>query len=284
MRLGVNCWVWGAPIDTDHVESFAPRAADLGADLLEIPVEDPAALDSDRVASVLDDAGLGATVAAVVTDERDLLVDDPAVRATGRQYVRDCVDVAAAVGADRVGGPLYAAVGRTWTTSASERERLTERLAGQLSDLADYAHDRGVTLCLEPLNRFETSFVNTVEQGVAVVDRVDHEACGLLLDTFHMNVEEKDVAAAIRRAGSHVKHVHACANDRGAPGNGHLPWDEIADALAGVGYDGPVVVESFTPAVESIARAAAVWRPFEPSQDQLAADGLSFLDEHVRAR
>jgi D-psicose/D-tagatose/L-ribulose 3-epimerase len=216
-----------------------------------------------------------------MTDERDLLHDDEAVRANGLAYVRDCIEATAALGGEHLVGPIYAAVGRTWRQTPAERAASLDALVERLSDLARYAADHGVTLCVEPLNRFETSLLNTVEQTVEVLDRVDHDACGLLFDTFHANVEEKDLGAAIRRAGPHLEHVHACANDRGAPGNGHLDWDEVVDALVAVGYDGPLVIETFTPDVESIASAAAIWRSLEPSQDALARDGLAFLRDTV---
>jgi D-psicose/D-tagatose/L-ribulose 3-epimerase len=159
----------------------------------------------------------------------------------------------------------------------SERDAALDRVVDQLRDLAAYAGDRDVTLCVEPLNRFETSVLNTAAQTAAVVDRVDHPACGILLDTFHMNVEEKSLPGAIRTAGDRLEHLHACGTDRGAPGNGHLDWPAVAAALDDVGYDDQAVVESFTPDVERIARAAAIWRPLEPSQDDLARDGLSNL-------
>jgi D-psicose/D-tagatose/L-ribulose 3-epimerase len=134
-------------------------------------------------------------------------------------------------------------------------------------------------LCVEPLNRFETSFLNLSEQAIEVVDRVDHKSCGILLDTFHMNIEEKSIGEAIRAAGPRLKHLHTCENDRGAPGSGHVPWTEVAAACRDIGFDGPFVIESFTSAVKSIARAAAIWRAFAPSQDALAQDGLKYLRE-----
>jgi D-psicose/D-tagatose/L-ribulose 3-epimerase len=134
-----------------------------------------------------------------------------------------------------------------------------------------------VRLGVEPLNRFETSFINTAEQVMEVVERVDSPALGVLLDTFHMNIEEKDQAAAIRLVGDRLVHVHACGNDRGAPGADHIAWDAIAAALRETGYDGAIVIESFTPANRTIARAAAIWRPLAESQDALATEGLAFL-------
>jgi D-psicose/D-tagatose/L-ribulose 3-epimerase len=163
--------------------------------------------------------------------------------------------------------------------SVEERASDTALLVDQLGTLAAYAEERDICLCVEPLNRFETSFLNLVSQAIAVVDQVASPSCGLLLDTFHMNIEERSIGAAIRAAGPRIRHFHACENDRGAPGSGHVPWAEVAEALRHVGYDGPVVIESFTSKVQSIARAAAIWRPLAESQDTLARDGLVFLRE-----
>jgi D-psicose/D-tagatose/L-ribulose 3-epimerase len=278
VQVGINAWCWGAPITTEKLEEIAPHAAEMGFDLLEIPIESVGDLDYERGREILDENGLDASVVVAMTEDRDLLVDED-TRANGRAYVRDCIDAMETLGATNLVGPLYAAVGRTWKQSAAEREADVELLVDQLSELAAYADDRGVVLCVEPLNRFETSFLNTAEQAVEVVDRVDSDACRILLDTFHMSIEEKSFRRAIEAAGPRVAHVHANGNDRGAPGNGHLPWDGIAASLEDVGYDGPLVIETFTPEVESIAKAAAIWRALEPSQNQLARDGLSFLRE-----
>ena len=112
---------------------------------------------------------------------------------------------------------------------------------------------------------------------IAVVDRVGHPSCGLLLDTFHMNIEEQSIGDALRSAGSRLKHLHACENDRGAPGSGHVPWTEVAQALRDIRYNDGVVIESFTSKVKSIARAAAIWRPLAATQDALAENGLRHL-------
>jgi len=125
--------------------------------------------------------------------------------------------------------------------------------------------------------------MNLAQQAIDVVDRVGHQSCGILLDTFHMNIEERSVGEALRAAGPRLKHVHGCENDRGAPGSGHVPWKEVAEALRAINYDGPVVIESFTNKVKTIARAAAIWRPFAPTQDALAEDGLKFLRGLLKA-
>lgn len=247
-------------------------------DVVEFPLEEPGSFDYEWARNLLADHDLGASVVVAMTEDRNLLHDNEAVRVNARAYVRDCIDAADAIGADRVVGPLYSAVGRTWPTTDEERDRLEQMLVSQLQELSAYAADRSVRLCVEPLNRFETSFLNTAEQALGVVERVDHPACQLLLDTFHMNIEEASLSAAIREAGDRLGHFHACANDQGTPGAGHIEWDTVAAALADVGYDDQAVIESFTPAVESIARAAAIWRPLATDQDVLAADGVQFLE------
>jgi len=130
---------------------------------------------------------------------------------------------------------------------------------------------------MEPLNRFETDLVNTVEQGLDLCDRIGRANVGLLLDTFHMNIEEKSFTEAMASAGDRLFHMQVAENDRGTPGSGHVPWDEVFRALDAVGYNGSVVIESFLPTVAEIARAVSLWRPVAPSMDALARDGHAFI-------
>jgi D-psicose/D-tagatose/L-ribulose 3-epimerase len=277
MQLGVNAWVWASPVNTDEFGKLAPKVKKMGFDLIEFGIESTSDLDYGRAAAIARDNGLAVSVCAAMGPDRDLIHSDAAIRDNGVSYVRHCIEAANTVGAQNVVGPLYSAVGRTWQSTDEERKRDTDLLVDQLKKLSAYAGDNGVTLCVEPLNRFETSFMNLAQQAIEVVDRVGHPACGILLDTFHMNIEERSVGAALRAAGARLKHVHGCENDRGAPGSGHVPWHEVRDALKAINYDGPVVIESFTSKVKTIARAAAIWRSFSPTQDALAEDGLSFL-------
>lgn len=277
--IGISSWIWTSPLTTARLPEIARHVKQLGFDLLEIPIEGTEDIDYAKAASVLNDLGLGTSVCAAVGADRDLIHEDAAVRANAMAYVRHCVDAAQTLGATSVVGPLYSAVGRTWQATADERKRDLDLLVGELKELAAYAHGKGVVLCVEPLNRFETSFLNLASQAIEVVDRVDHPGCGMLLDTFHMNIEERSIGAAIRAAGPRLKHLHACENDRGAPGSGHIQWQEVADACRAIGYTGPAVIESFTADVKSIARAAAIWRPLAPTQDGLAQDGLKQLKQ-----
>lgn len=274
--IGVNTWVWVSPPTDDALAEIAPRLHAWGFDLIEIPLESPSDWDPARTAALLAENGLSASICLAMGLGRDLIADRATV-ATTQDYVRECVDRVGILGGRVVAGPLYTPVGDTRGMSRSERAAAVDRLVAGLRPLVDYAGEREVTLAIEPINRFETSFLNTAEQALEVVARVDSPALGILLDTFHMNIEEKDQTAAIRLVGSRLAHLHACGSDRGSPGADHLAWPEIAVALTEVDYQGALVIESFTPQNQSIARAAAIWRPLAESQDALATDGLAFL-------
>ena len=278
MQFGVNTWVWASPLSDAVLAELVPKVAGLGFDSIELPLENPGDFDYARAGAMIRDHSLEVSMAAAMGPDRDLIHPDEDIRNNGMAYVRHCIDAAHTVGATNLIGPIYAAVGRTWQATAEEREQDVMLLTAQLAALAEYAAERGVVLCIEPLNRFETSVINLASQGIEVIERVGHPNCRLMLDTFHMNIEEQSIGDAIRAVGrERLAHVHACENDRGTPGSGHVPWPEVAAALKEIGYDGPVVIESFTSKVKSIARATAIWRPLAASQDALASDGLAFL-------
>jgi D-psicose/D-tagatose/L-ribulose 3-epimerase len=277
MKIGVNTWVWVAPLTNADIKNLVPHVAETGFDWIEFPLEEIGGFDYREAATIVKEHGLGVSACVAMGPDRDLIHEDPAIRASGMQYLHDAIEATQALGGTNLVGPIYATVGRTWQQPPEERIRDLDILVDNLAILSEYAADHGVKMGIEPLNRFETSFINLAEQVIEVVDRVNHPACQIMLDTFHMNIEEKSLGEAIRAAGPRLVHLHACENDRGAPGSGNVAWDEVAQALQDINYDGPVVIESFTAKVKSIARAAAIWRALAPSQDELAVDGLAFL-------
>jgi D-psicose/D-tagatose/L-ribulose 3-epimerase len=277
MRFGVNAWVWTSPVDNAALRDLAPKVAKMGFDWIEIPLESLGDLEYAEAAGQLRDLGLGVSACAAMGPDRDLVHPDEGIRRNGAAYIRGAIEATRQLGGANLVGPIYSAVGRTWQASPEERAKDTDLLVEQLRVLSRHAEDHGVVLCIEPLNRFETSFINLASQAIEVVDRVGSPACQVMLDTFHMNIEETSIGDAIRAAGPRLRHVHACGNDRGAPGSDHIPWGDVAQALSDISYDGPVVIESFTAKVKSIARAAAIWRSLAPTQDAIAEDGLRFL-------
>jgi D-psicose/D-tagatose/L-ribulose 3-epimerase len=274
--IGANTWIWTSPLSGERLASLAPRVRSLGFDVIELPVETLGDWDPGQAAELLAEQGLGASLCAAMPAGRDLLTDAAEVAAT-QDFLRRCIDSAERIGAPVVGGPIYSAVGRTWRLEADERRATIGRLTAALRPVVDYAGEHGVKLALEPLNRYETSLITTTAQGLEVVEALGSPALGLLLDTYHMNIEEKSPADAIRLAGRDLLHVHASASDRGAPGADHVDWPAIATALAEVAYDGVLCIEAFTPYEPAVATAAHIWRPVASTQDELAREGLEFL-------
>ncbi|MGC7094076.1 sugar phosphate isomerase/epimerase family protein [Amycolatopsis lurida] len=273
--IGVNTWVWASPLDDKALAELAPKVAAAGFDCIELPVENLGDWQPGAAARLLAGLGLSASVALVMPPGRELVgADDATVRST-QDYLRAVADIAAEVGSPVIAGPAYSSVGRTWKMSGAERARAVEQLRENLSPVAEHARSVGVQVAVEPLNRYETSLLNTVAQTLEALSGLT--GCGVAIDVYHQNIEETDIPAAIRSATGRIAHVQVCANDRGTPGTDHLDWPGILAALADAGYTGPLCIESFTAHNASIATAASIWRPLAESQDALAADGLAFL-------
>ena len=273
---GINTFLWASPFTTQHLH-FLDKAKSLGFDLVEIPIEGEQDIDYKKAAEAFARTGLKCSICGVMGAGRDPSHEDEAIQKGGVSYLKHLIDAAVTMKATTIAGPHYAAVGRQWQSTPDQRRRDLERCARNLKEVARYAEDKGVTLALEPLNRFETSFINLTEQAIELMRMVDSPRVRLMMDTFHANIEEKSLGKAIEMAGKDLVHVHANENDRGTPGTGHVAWSEIGPALKKVKFDGALVIESFSTEVKEIARAAAVWRPLAPTSDGLAKDGLAFL-------
>ncbi|MFZ4616943.1 MAG: sugar phosphate isomerase/epimerase family protein [Rectinemataceae bacterium] len=276
LTFGINTFLWASPFRTKDLTWF-DKAKEIGYDLVEIPIEGEKDLDYAKAAEAYKRLGLKSSICAVMGAGRDPSHPDADIQKGAISYMKHCIDAAVTMKSVAVVGPLYAAVGRQWQATATQREKDLSRCAKNLRVIAKYAEDKGVILALEPLNRFETSFINLTEQALELVKRVDHPSVKLMMDTFHANIEEKSLGKAIELAGKLMVHVHANENDRGTPGTGNVAWAEVAAALKKIKYSGPLVIESFSTSVKEIARAAAVWRPLAPSADELATKGLAFL-------
>lgn len=277
MRLGANLWIWEGVVDEAAIERGIGTLTAIGADVIEIPYERIGAWDPQRVRASLNDVLLKPAMCIAMAPGRDLTTTDGAVVAATQDYLRTAIAAAQEIGAQVIGGPMYSPTGHTGVLSPAGREAKLDRLATNLGPVLADAEAAGVRLALEPLNRFETSLFNVVEQAVPFIDRLGTPALGLLLDTFHMNIEEADMVAAIRMAGHRIVHVHACGNNRSTPRHGSIPWRGVLAALRAVDYRGDLVIESFTGDNETIAAAASVWRPLAANQTAIATDGIQFL-------
>ena len=253
-----------------------------GFDFVELLVPEPGELDLSLARRALDDAGLGCVLAARVNLDRNLTSDDAARRQAGRDYLRFAVDVAQALGATVVGGPLYGNplvfAGRApHPVDEAQRKQRVDWCVQGLREAAPHAQAAAVKLGVEPLNRFETDVLNTTRQGVALMQLVDHAAVGLVLDTFHMNMEDDDVPGAIRAAAGHVVHFQANENHRGYLGTGHLDWTAIVRALADAGYAGTISLEPFRRNDERIGIPFAQWKPPARNEQAELAASCAFI-------
>lgn len=275
--LGVNTWVWTSPLTDAQLPELLGKIAAMGFTAVELPLESAGDLTVPAVRAALDATGLQPYVVGAMAPGRDLVVADPGAVAATQDYLRRCVDLAEGIGAPAVCGPFYAATGRVWRMTPAERDAAYQEWREHLAPVVEHAAQAGVRIGIEPLNRYETSLVNTVEQALTGLAGLLGPACGVAVDTYHLGIEERSSADAVRRAGEHLVHVQVCGNDRGAPGGDQTDWPGILAALDEVGYAGALCIESFTADNAAIATAASIWRPLASTQDDLAADGLAFL-------
>ena len=276
MRFGINSFLFTSPFTTKSTSLF-PKFVKWGFDTIEIPIEAPEHIDSVKVRKALDKHGLVCgSVCACMGPGRDFRGSAKDQR-EAMKYCKALIDHMVNLGCPSLIGPVYSVVGKADAVDPKEQKREFALVVKNLKVLCAYAEKKGVQICVEPLNRFETDFLNTCEKGLRLIKAVNSPVLKLHLDTFHMNIEEKNQAAAIRKAGKLLGHFHACGSDRGTPGNDHIDWAPIVKALKGIRYRGDVVIESFTTDVKVIARAAAIWRRMEPTREEIAVKGLKFL-------
>ena len=278
MRYGINTLLWTAGFDGSHLD-LLPKFREWGFDAAEVARFEFDSFPAAEVRRGIESAGLEAVFCSALTGSTSVVSDDAAVRDRAVAFLRQGIETAAAIGASTFVGPFCAPVGLL-----PGRRRTTDEwkyAVEGLQKLGPVLDEYKVDLALEPLNRFETYFLNTAADAVQLCEEVGHSRIGILFDTFHANIEEKDIANALRSCGRHLKHVHTCENDRGVPGSGHVEWTEVLGALAETGYDKVASIESFGARIPEIAAAACIWRDLAPNSDAIAAEGLRFLKSRM---
>jgi len=276
MKFGMNTYLFSSPFTNDSVTLF-PLFKAWGFDFIEIALEEPENIDPVFIRSELDKNDLECrSVCAATGPGRDLR-GNRKEQVTSTEYIKALIDIAPVLGSNLVAGPIYSAVGRADLVPESEYRQQWALVVKNLQDLCFYASEREVRLAIEPLNRYETDFINTCEQALQMIKDVGSDSLFVHLDTFHMNLEEKDPALAIIKASGRLGLLHASGSDRGTPGGDQINWDRIFAALEKINYTGDIVIESFTPDVKVIAKAASIWRQVEPSKESIAVEGLRFL-------
>ena len=278
MRFSINTVLFVSPFTNSNTGLFK-NFKRWGYDAVEILLENPSDIHPEPVKEKLDAQGLACgSICAAMNRDRDLRGRIQSQR-NSVKYLCRLLDIMVELDCPVLGGPIYSYVGRANAVSRVDYRKQWKDVVRNLKIVAKYAQERGRIICVEPLNRFETDFLNTIDQGLKLIEDVGSPALKLHVDTFHMNIEEKNLGDAIRRAGKYLWHIHACGSDRGTPGNDHTDWRDMAAALKEINYQGDVVLETVTLDVPRIARSAAVWRRMEPTRDEIAINGLKFFKQ-----
>ncbi|GAB4051017.1 sugar phosphate isomerase/epimerase [Spirosoma litoris] len=256
-----------------------------GFDFVETPINDVNLVKWQSLGQQLKGLGLGVQTCTICGHEYSLISPDERVRREGIDFLKKVVDCSQAVGSTILMGPMYAGF-KTFTGKPATAEEWNWSVTG-MREVAEYAQEKGVVLAIEYLNRFETYLLTCVDELVRYVEDVNHPNCRAAFDTFHANMEEKNIADAIRKVAPYLAHVQISENDRSTPGRGHINFDEVFGALQEVGYEGPIAIEAFGPNPPELAAATHIFRPMFDSPEQLAVDGLAFIklkNERVKER
>ncbi len=266
----MNLLLWGTEMNGD-LFPVLEQIKDVGYDGVEVPIfdTDPGVWNSWR--NKLDELGLERVAVTINGPDHHQIDADPAMRKKTLERNMRALDCAAVLGSTLLTGPYHSALGvfAGRTATADEKRWAAENLY----ELSEYAQTLGITLGLEYLNRFESYLVSCIDELIALSDQVNHPHCKLMFDTFHANIEEKDMCAAIRKIGHRLVHVQLSENDRGTLGAGHVDFESILSTLASIGYAGMISVEAFS----SKLTAANIWRPLFESENQLIQDSLQYL-------
>jgi len=250
----------------------------MGFDGIEIHLNHPSTLPKSKIKEKMRQTGMRCTFTATLDRDNNLISPDKEKRNQGVKFLQWVVDIASELESDVLGGVIYAAWGEFTGDMRTKEE--WKRCKECLFEAAEHAKNKGVLLALEPVNRYETYFLNTAEDARKLVEEIDHPNVRIHLDTYHLNIEEESFYQAIKTAGEYLYHVHLCENNRGIPGTGHVSWKEVFKALKELNYNRWAVVESFVPAIKEVARMTAIWRKVAPSAEAIAQRGLNLFKQY----
>ena len=281
MKLGVSAFAWAGKMDRSLLD-LLPALKDLGLDVFELPMFDPATLPVADIRRAFEDSGMECSICAILPRGINPIDTDREVRSKSLEHLKNCVKSTAELGAKLLGGPLYAPIGYLPEHRPTMEEWQwaieTFQVVGEMLDGYD------ITLSIEPVNRSETFFVRTATEAVALCDAVGHRRMGITIDTFHANIEEQKIAAAVVSAGHRLKHMHMSENDRGILGEGHVNFSEILEALRNIGYSGCLMLEGFG-YMEGVKDApGALWANMSTDPMKFASSGVSYLRSLLDSR
>lgn len=275
-RFGVNSFIW-ADVFEEKDLWIIPKAKELGFDAIDIAIAYPEKFPLEAVLKELKKVDLEIVTTTVLELRGNIISPDASVRKVGVGILKKLVDINNELGSKFIGGVNYAAWG--YITNRPRTEQEWDWSVNSMREVAKYAKETGeVNICVEPINRFETHFLNITKDAVKYCQDVGTGNMKIHLDTFHLNIEETSFAEAVRTCGKeYIGFVHTCENNRGIPGTGHVPWKEFFIALKEIGFYGPFVTEAFDPSFEELSGACRIWRHFAESGEILAVEGLKNL-------
>lgn len=276
MKIGFCMLLWTTHVTREH-EPLLEDLKAAGYDGVEVPIFGGDPDHYARLGELLDRLGLERTAVSAMGDPAMNLIGDRTARNAGIAFMKKAIDCAAALGADRLSGPLHSTLGQFSGKGPTKTEK--QRSVASQRAIGDHAARKGVTIGLEALNRFECYFVNTMADLCAHLDEIDHPHIKAMYDTFHCNIEEQDPIAAFTDNLRHIVHVHISENDRGVPGRGNIPWKKTFAAIRRSGYDGWLTIEAFGRGLPDLAAATKVWRDFAESPEAVYREGIA----HIRA-
>lgn len=278
MRLGVDTYLWSEMFRENDLWIF-DKAKELGCSTVDIAIGDPDRFPLNAVKEKLAQTDIEIVTSIGLPPEYNLISPDPDIRKNALCGLKKLIDINIAIGSKILAGVLYAAWG--YTTGKPRTEQEWDWSVGIMKEAAAYAREKGeLVLAVECVNRFETHFLNIAGDAVRYCREVGLDNMKVHLDTFHMIREETSFSEAVKTCGKkHLGYVHVCENNRGIPGTGLVPWREFFSALKEIGYDGPMVIESFDPGFEKTNGICAIWRKFAESGEELAVKGLKNLRE-----
>jgi D-psicose/D-tagatose/L-ribulose 3-epimerase len=280
VKIGVSAFAWTTKLNRRHLGLF-PELRAHGLDGVEIPMFDPRVVVASELRQALEASQLECTVCAILPDGINPISPDPFVRKRSREHLLQCIETAAEVGAHLICGPLFAPIG--YLPGRRRHQNEWDWAVECFQALGDRLDAHKMTLSLEPVNRSETFFLCTIAEAKAFCEAVDHPRIGITLDTFHANIEEKNLADAIGSAGKLLNHLHASENDRGLLGSGHVDFPEIVAALRQIGYDGYLMIEGFGYSPNEPDCLGALWGDMKVSPEDIAFQGASYLQSLLQS-
>jgi D-psicose/D-tagatose/L-ribulose 3-epimerase len=276
MKIGMNLLLWAAHVTPEHFPLLA-KLKQAGFDGVELPLFEGDARHFGTVRKELDNLKLGCTAVTVCGPDANPISPDAAVRRKGLDHVRWAIEMTATLGGTHLCGPYHSPLGVFSGQGPTEDEK--ERAADVLRQAAEEANKYNIMLAIEYLNRFECYLLTTAADARALVQRVSHPNFRMMYDTFHANIEEKQIGPTIAQVADSIVHVHVSENDRGTPGTGHVAWDETFRALKQAKYDGWLTIEAFGRALPALAAATRVWRDLFPNPVEVYTQGIRFIKQ-----